>query len=99
MIQMRGIPIGRYVDNAAILAEAELRWDITRRWSLVGFGGVGRVADSPGGLLDADNLPAFGGGFRYLIAEQYGLRMGLDVAHGDEDWSIYVAVGTGWLRP
>jgi hypothetical protein len=99
MIAMRGIPLGRFVDNNAILAEAELRWDLTRRWSLVGFGGVGRVADSIDDLLDADDQPAVGAGFRYLIAEQYGLRMGLDVAYGDDDWSIYVAVGTGWLRP
>jgi len=27
----RGIPRGRYVDNAALIAEAELRYDITRR--------------------------------------------------------------------
>jgi hypothetical protein len=29
MLNMRGIPTGRYVDNAAVLLEAELRWDIT----------------------------------------------------------------------
>ncbi|HVT89172.1 MAG TPA: BamA/TamA family outer membrane protein [Tepidisphaeraceae bacterium] len=99
MLNMRGVPLGRYVDNDEILAEAELRWDITRRWSLVGFGGIGRVADNPGDLLNAENHPAVGAGFRYLIAEQYGLRMGVDVAHSDDDWAAYITVGTGWLRP
>ena len=99
MIVTRGIPIGRFVDNNAVLAEAELRWDLSRRWSLVGFGGVGRVADSLDELLDADDHPAGGAGFRYLIAEQYGLRLGVDVAYGDDDWAIYIGVGTGWLRP
>jgi hypothetical protein len=99
MLQFRGIPIGRFVDNNAVQAEAELRWDVTRRWSLVGFGGVGRVADSVDDLFDADTHAAIGAGFRYLIAEQYGLRLGLDVAHDEDDWSIYVTVGTGWLRP
>lgn len=99
MLQMRGILVGRYVDNNAVLLEAELRWDITRRWTLVGFGGVGRVADSVDSLLDADNHASVGAGIRYLLAEQYGLRMGLDVAHGDDDWTVYVTVGTGWIRP
>jgi hypothetical protein len=99
MIDMRGIPKGRYVDNDEIQAEAELRYDLSRRWSLVGFGGVGRVAPSVGQLLDADNHAAVGAGFRYLIAEKYGLRMGVDVAHADSDWTVYVGVGTGWVRP
>jgi hypothetical protein len=98
MIMTRGIPIGRFMDNNAVLAEAELRWDLTRRWSLIGFGGVGRVGDSLDDLLDADNQPAAGAGFRYLIAEEYGLRMGVDVAYGDDDWAIYIGAGTGWLR-
>jgi hypothetical protein len=99
MIQMRGIPLGRYVDNAEAQIEAELRWDFVRRWSIVGFGGVGRVAGSVGHLLDADNHAAAGAGVRYLIAEQYGLRMGVDLAHADSEWTIYVSVGTGWPRP
>jgi hypothetical protein len=82
-----------------VQAEAELRWDITRRWTLVGFGGVGRVGDSPDDLLDTDNHAAGGAGFRYLVAREYGLRMGLDVARSEEDWTVYVTVGTGWVRP
>jgi outer membrane protein assembly factor BamA len=98
-LDMRGIPTGRYADNNEVLAEAELRYDMTKRWTLVGFGGVGRTGDSVGDLLDADNHFAAGAGFRYLIASEYGLRIGLDVAHADADWSIYVTVGTGWVRP
>ena len=97
---IRGIPRGRYVDDAALLAEAELRYDVTNRWSLMGFGGVGRVAESFGDLGSADNHSAVGTGFRYLIARQYGMRMGLDVGYGDEgDWTVYVTMGTGWIRP
>ena len=99
-LSTRGIPRGRYVDNAALLTEAELRYDLTNRWSLVGFGSVGRVADSFGDLGSADNHFAAGGGFRYLIARQYGMRMGLDLGYSDDgDWSIYVTLGTGWIRP
>jgi hypothetical protein len=97
---LRGIPRGRYVDDAALTAEAELRYDVTSRWSLIGFAGAGRVAESFGDLGAADNHTAVGGGFRYLVARQYGLRMGLDLGYGDDgDWSVYVTVGTGWVRP
>lgn len=99
-LNMRGIPRGRYVDNAALLGEAELRYDITERWSLIGFAGAGRVADSFGNLGSAETHAAVGAGFRYLIARQYGMRMGLDVGYGDDgDWSVYVTMGTGWVRP
>jgi hypothetical protein len=96
---LRGIPRGRFVDDDSILAEAELCWDFVRRWTLVGFGGVARVAPDADDLLDAEDELAGGAGFRYLIAEQYGLRMGLDAAYGDDDWTVYVTVGTGWARP
>ena len=97
---LRGIPRGRYVDNAAVFAEAELRYDFARRWTVVGFGGVGRVADTIGDLGSADTRSAVGAGFRYLIAREYGLRMGLDAGYSsDGDWTVYVTVGTGWIRP
>jgi hypothetical protein len=98
-IAMRGIPFGRYVDNNSALCEAELRWDIVRRWSVMGFGGVGRVADDFGDLLDAESHWSGGMGFRYLVADKFGLRLGLDLAYGDDDATVYVSVGTGWMRP
>ena len=99
-LMMRGIPRGRYVDDAALMTEAELRYDVTNRWSLMGFGGVGRVAENFGDLGSADNHGALGTGFRYLIARQYGMRMGLDVGYCDDgDWTVYITMGTGWVRP
>ncbi len=99
-LSTRGIPRGRYVDNAALLTEAELRYDLTERWSLIGFGALGRVADSAGGLGSAENHAAMGAGFRYLIARDYGLRVGFDLGYSDDgDFSVYVTMGTGWVRP
>ena len=33
-----------------------------------------------------------GMGFRYLIAREYGIRMGIDIARGPEQWAFYFAV-------
>ena len=98
MINLRGIQLGRYMDNVSLTLETELRWDVSSRWTLVGFGGVGWVADQFDELDDADDHWAGGAGFRYLVARKYDLRVGLDVARGTEDWALYIMVGTGWLR-
>jgi hypothetical protein len=97
-VSLRGIQAGRYVDNAAFTAEAELRYDLSRRWTLVTFGGSGWVAADYGELFEDDEHYAVGAGFRYLVAREYDMRMGLDVARGEEDWAVYITVGTGWLR-
>jgi hypothetical protein len=90
-VRLRGIPALRYQGDSALVAEAELRWDVVPRWSLVGFGGAGAV-DS----LRDELIWSAGGGFRYLLARAFGLRMGLDVARGPEEWAVYVVFGNGW---
>ncbi len=97
-ISLRGIPVGRYVDNASVTLESELRWDTTPRWTLLGFGGVGWVADKVGEFDESQGRGAGGVGVRYLIAREYDLRVGIDVAAGPEDEAIYVTIGTGWVR-
>jgi len=97
-VNLRGIQIGRYVDDIALTLESELRWDIAKRWTLVGFGGVGWVSEELDELWDENGLWAGGTGFRYLVARKYDMRLGLDVARGPEDWACYVTLGTGWLR-
>jgi len=54
-IDMRGIPAARFQDENAAVAEAELRWNITPRWALIGFAGVGRVWGRGGSFSEADN--------------------------------------------
>ena len=95
-IDMRGIPALRYQGESVIVTELDARWDITYRWSLVGFGGSGWTADSIGDFGDESAKFAGGGGFRYLIARRLGLRVGLDVAVGPEDTVVYMGIGSAW---
>lgn len=48
-----------------------------------------RFADSPW-------LKTQGVGFRYLMARQLGLRTGMDIAKGPEEWTLYLQVGGAW---
>jgi hypothetical protein len=90
-VRLRGVPALRYQGTAAIVAEAEVRWDVVPRWSVLGFGGAGAVD----AVRDEVAWNA-GGGFRYLLARAFGLRMGLDAARGPEEWALYVVFGNAW---
>ncbi|WP_165856833.1 BamA/TamA family outer membrane protein [Marinobacter sp. JSM 1782161] len=96
-IDLRGIAKNRYQGRAVLVGELELTWKMTPRWSVNGFTGGGRAASSFGDLHDdAESGNSVGGGFRYLIARRYGLRMGLDVARGPEDTAVYIQAGASW---
>lgn len=94
-IDLRGVPIGRYQDELALVGEIEGLWNLVGRWTLVGFGGVGHVdGDLP--VSASQTIWAGGVGFRYLIARKLGLKTGIDLAWSEEDFAFYIATGTGW---
>ena len=95
-VMLRGIPLMRYQGNRVLVLETEERFDITRRWSLVGFAGVGNAhTDTP---VYSSNHWAWsvGSGIRYKIARQFNLYTGVDVARGNEIWAFYIQFGHYW---
>jgi len=97
-IFLRGVPAMRYQGETTALVETEQLFLIGRRWGAVGFAGYGaaiNLSDEKNSTSHAWNV---GTGFRYLIARQLGLRMGIDVAKGPDDWGIYIIFGSAWLR-
>jgi hypothetical protein len=97
-INMRGIPISRYQGNADILTEAEFRWDFYRRWSIMLYGGTGKAFDEWQSFGSAEWVYSYGTGFRYLIARKFGLRMGVDLARGPEQFAYYIVFGSNWAK-
>lgn len=95
-IQMGGIPSLRYQGENVFVPEVEPRWDITNRWSAVGFAGIGWTSEELSELWDDEGEIAYGLGFRCLAARRMGLRVGLDVARGPEDTVFYLSVGSAW---
>lgn len=95
-ISMRGIPAMRYQGNALAQGELEFRYNLDPRWSVLGFGGIGKVADSFGDFSGANLEYAAGAGFRYLMARKMGLHTGIDIARGPEEWTFYIIVGSAW---
>jgi hypothetical protein len=99
-ISLRGVPAMRYQGESTYLAEGEIRWDFsrTRRWSLLAFGGYGEAQPVRPDLLTKQMAYNWGVGFRYLIARLFGLRIGVDVARGPEQWAFYIQFGSSWFR-
>jgi hypothetical protein len=97
-IDMRGVAANRYQGNADILSEAEFRWDFYRRWSIMLFSGAGKAFDDWSDFGSSKWVISYGTGFRYLIARKFGLRMGIDIAKGPDQWAYYIVFGSNWLK-
>jgi hypothetical protein len=98
-VGLRGVQAMRYQGEDAGEVEAELRWQVHPRFSIVGFAGVGAARNPAGALGRDESVAAAGAGFRYLLARKHGMHMGLDVAGGPDKPAIYVVFGNAWMRP
>ena len=94
-INLRGIPAARYQGDHVLETELEVRYQLTERWSLLPFGGVGMTAKSLDEFGSSRARWAGGMGFRYLIARKLRLQSGIDIARGPEGWAFYIQVGSG----
>jgi len=98
-VSMRGASILRYQGEQSASAEAELRWQFWKRFSLVGFVGWGAAWNAFESFEDQQSLTTGGGGFRYELARRYKLHVGVDVAVGPDGSAFYVQFGSAWTRP
>ncbi|MBZ5855999.1 BamA/TamA family outer membrane protein [Flavihumibacter profundi] len=97
-ITLRGIPAMRYQGQTTLVAETEQRFDLTRRWSLLGFIGYGKTIVKNDSYIEGSNVYNFGGGFRYLVARAFRARAGIDIAKGPDSWGWYIVFGHNWNR-
>jgi len=97
-ISLRGVPAMRYQGEIIALIETEQQFMFTRRWGIVAFGGYGQTFNYSNDFENGSKAWNAGAGFRYLIARRLGLKMGIDVARGPEQWAFYVVFGSAWVK-
>lgn len=95
-VDLRGVQVGRYQDRNALVSEVELRWDVTPRWSVLAFSGVGKAYGRWNDFADASTVVSVGTGFRYVIARKLGISMGIDIAHSRDQNAFYIQMGSAW---
>ena len=98
-ISLRGAPMLRYQGEEVAQIETELRWQLWKRFSLVGFVGGGAAWNHFERFDSTQKVVTGGTGFRYEIARAYGLHMGVDLAFGPDSTAVYIQVGSAWARP
>jgi len=98
IVILRGAPLMKYQNNNTTVMEAEANWNVYKRWSLVGFTGIGNAFKSFDTFDEGKSISSVGTGFRYLLARKFGLQMGMDFAKSTDDFAFYIVFGTSWLR-
>ncbi|WP_018970970.1 BamA/TamA family outer membrane protein [Rubritalea marina] len=97
-VELRGVPMVRYQGDGAANLEAELRWQIHERWSLLGFSGVGMAWNDSKFFGGSTEIIAGGAGFRYLISKRHGMHVGIDAGFSEDTSAVYIQFGSAWPR-
>jgi outer membrane protein assembly factor BamA len=92
-VDLRGYTPGRYIGRTLAAAQAEWRWQATKRVGFVAFGGTGGVWGDVRVFKQDDFLPAGGVGFRWRLTENFRLNFRVDYAWGRDDQVLLISAG------
>ncbi|WP_439183528.1 BamA/TamA family outer membrane protein [Carboxylicivirga taeanensis] len=96
-VSLRGIPAMRYQSDNMLVLETEWRYNFFRRWSVIGFSGVGKAFENAKTFDEIDLTYTVGSGIRYKLARLLGIHSGLDFAMGNgKDFAFYIVFGSSW---
>jgi hypothetical protein len=73
--------------------QGELRRPVGSRVVVALFGGIGGVGRSLSNISGDALLPAGGGGLRYVISQEYHMKIGADYAWGRDGGAFYLRMG------
>jgi len=98
MVQLRGVPLMKFQNRNTIEFETEVNVNITKRWSVIAFTGMGTAYKSLDKFKNGKSVQNLGTGFRYLLMRKFGARMGMDFAISPDDFAFYFVFGSSWPR-
>jgi hypothetical protein len=89
---IRGYSTGRYRDRLMLTAQAEYRRQLSKRFGVVAFFGIGEVAPDFGSFNSKNILPAGGTGLRYMVDKKDHINIRVDYAVGKDGGAYYVGL-------
>jgi hypothetical protein len=98
-IGLRGVPAMRFQGDEMASIEGEVQWRVRGRWSAVAAAGYGAARTSNNLFTHTKEVTSAAVGFRYLLANKFGMHAGLDVGFSSETTAIYFQLGNAWFRP
>jgi hypothetical protein len=90
---LRGYTAGEFQNRRMFATQAEYRIELRKRFSVVGFGGVGGVASTWRDFRSNQLLPAAGAGLRFTLDKKNHINYRIDVAFGREGRTISIGIG------
>jgi hypothetical protein len=98
IVNLRGAPLMKYQNKNTTVMEAEVDWNLYKRWTVSGFTGIGNAYASISDFDEGKSVSTLGAGFRYMVARKLGTNMGMDFAVSNDDFAFYIVFGTAWMR-
>ena len=98
IISLRGAPLMKYQNTNTMLIEAEVTYNVHKRWYISGLTGMGNAFENYKELEKGKSVSTLGTGFRYLVARKLGTHMGMDFGFSQDDFAFYIVFGTAWLK-
>jgi hypothetical protein len=92
-VTLRGFSATDYLAKSSASAQAEARWQLNRRWGLVGFGGAGYVGGSFNGIREREAIPSYGVGIRFSVLPAKRINLRIDYAQSTNSSAIHVSLG------
>lgn len=91
--RLRGYFEGKYRDKDLLIARAEYRFPIYKRFSGVAFGGIGEVAPNFASFNTANIRHNIGAGIRFALDPVNKINIRLDYGFGQMSSGFYLTVG------
>jgi hypothetical protein len=86
---MRGYFEGRYRDKFYLATQGEVRLQLTRRWGLAGWLGIGDVAGDFDSFRLKNAKPTFGFGVRFALDPEQMVNVRADFGYGRDTKGVY----------
>ncbi len=92
-IKLRGFPATDYLGKVSGSGQLEARWQLSKRWGLVGFAGSGYVGNSFSGVREHEAIPSYGAGVRFMVLAAKRINLRLDYARSTDSNAVHFSVG------
>lgn len=92
-VKLRGFPATDYLGQTSASGQLEARWQMSKRWGVVGFAGAGYVGSSFSDIREYEPIPSYGAGLRFMVLASKRINMRLDYARSTDSDAIHFSVG------
>jgi hypothetical protein len=92
-LNLRGFSMTDYLGDQSISAQVEARWQASKRWGFVVFGGAGHVSNSFSARGEDERVPSYGAGVRFMVLGSKRVNLRVDYAQSNDNEAWYISVG------